>query len=108
MVLLLKKYDRFRQRKMLKGKNILYGSGLYLAAIWALYNQKKVTYKDQKELEASVPMIGGRKSIGGQKDAILRERAAKWGQFKKSKQFAEDPKSFEEFGAKFVKLGYVR
>ena len=93
---------------MLKGKNILYGSGLYLAAIWALYNQKKVTYKDQKELEDQVPMIAGRKSIGKSKSGISQYRQRAWATFQQSKQFKEDPKSFEDFQKSYVKLGYAR
>ena len=92
---------------MLKGKNILYGSGLYLAAIWALYNQKKVTYKDQKELEASVPLMATPKSTKG-KDAFTAFRGREWQKFQGTEKYKADPKSFEEFGKSYVKLGYVR
>ena len=46
---------------MLKGKNILWGTALYLGAIWGLYNQKKITFKDKAELEQAVGNIGVRK-----------------------------------------------
>ena len=51
---------------MLKGKNILWGTALYLGAIWGLYNQKKITFKDKAELEQAVGRIGVRK--GATKD----------------------------------------
>ena len=51
---------------MLKGKNILWGTALYLGAIWGLYNQKKITFKDKAELEQAVGQIAVRK--GATKD----------------------------------------
>ena len=91
---------------MLKGTNILYGTALYLAAIWALYDQKKVTFKDQKELEAKVGMVAIRKATGKDKKKIAGVRAQQWEAFKATKRFADKDQS--EFEKKFVKLEYVR
>ena len=91
---------------MLKGKNILAGTALYLAAIWALYDQKKVTFKDQKELEAQVSMVGIRKATGKDKKKIEGVRAQRWEAFQGTKGYVE--KDQAEFGKKFVKLEYVR
>ena len=91
---------------MLKGKNILAGTALYLAAIWALYDQKKVTFKDQKELEAKVGMVAIRKATGKDKKKIEGVRARRWEAFQGTKGYVE--KDQAEFGKKFVKLEYVR
>ncbi len=41
---------------MIKGTNILWGTGVYAAALWALYGTKAVTFKDQKEVEKTIPL----------------------------------------------------
>ncbi len=94
---------------MLSGKNILYGTALYLAAIWGLYEQKKITFKDQKELEATVTMVGIRKRVGSSKKDIAQQRATMWGEFEKTSKFASGKaEDFGEQQKKFVKLEYVR
>ncbi len=105
-----KKKGAFKQKqKMLSGKNILYGTALYLAAIWGLYEQKKITFKDQKELEATVTMVGIRKRVGSSKKDIAQQRATMWGEFEKTSKFASGKaEDFGEQQKKFVKLEYVR
>ena len=40
----------------MKGKNILYGTALYLAAIYAVYGTKAVVYKDEDALRAKLSL----------------------------------------------------
>ena len=94
---------------MLKGKNILFGTALYLAAIWGLYDQKKITFKDQKELEGTVTMVAVRKQIGSNKASIKEQRGRMWGAFEQTEKFkAGKAEDFTEQQKKFVKLEYVR
>ena len=92
---------------MLKGTNILYGTGLYLAAIWALYGQKKITFKDQKEIDqlANIVLRKGIKDKKGFKAA--RER--RFGEFTSSKRFeGQDVKDWKEFREAYEKKQWVR
>ena len=92
---------------MLKGMNILYGTGLYVAAIWALYMGKKVTFKDQKEIDA-LPNIAIRKATKD-KQGYQRARAGKFAAFTKGKRFeGEDTKDWTEFQREFEKKQWVR
>jgi hypothetical protein len=93
---------------MLSGKNILWGTALYLGTIWALYDMKKITFKDKEELEAQVTGIGLRKTTKG-KEAFTRVRTARYEEFAAGptgQAMTETGRT--EFGKKFVKLGYVR
>ena len=82
---------------MLKGKNILAGTALYLGAIWALYSQKKITFENKEELEKIVGTIGTRKRLKGNKSEIARHRGEEWGRFAKTKQFTDvkNPKDWD-------------
>ena len=95
---------------MLKGKNILAGTALYLGAIWALYSQKKITFKDKEELEQVVASIGVRKGAKGNKTAIARIRGEQWTQFAKTKQFTDvkNPKDWDEFAKSYKEQTWVR
>ncbi len=93
---------------MLSGKNILWGTALYLGTIWALYDMKKITFKDKEELEAQVAGIGLRKTTKG-KEAFARVRGVAFKEFEAGPTGQAMTKTGrEEFGKKFVKLGYVR
>lgn len=95
---------------MLKGKNILAGTALYLGAIWALYSQKKITFKDKDELEKIVASIGVRKGAKGNKTAISRIRGERWGQFTQTKQFTDvkNPKDWKEFEKSYKEQTWIR
>ena len=98
---------------MLKGKNILAGTALYLGAIWALYNQKKVTFKDKTELEAVVQTIGERKRFAGSKTSkqdIQKARGVIWDRFEKTKQYTEvkNPKDWDSTAKAFKEATWYR
>ena len=38
----------------MKGKNILYGTALYLATIFAVYGTKAVTYQDEDTIQRKI------------------------------------------------------
>ena len=92
---------------MLKGTNILYGTGLYLAAIWALYGQKKITFKDQKEIDQLANIVL-RKGIKG-KDGFKAARQQRFRAFTSGKRFeGQDTKDWKEFQEAYEKKQWVR
>ena len=95
---------------MLKGKNILAGTALYLGAIWALYSQKKITFENKEELEKIVGTIGVRKGAKGNKTAIARIRGEEWDRFAKTKQFTDvkNPKDWDDAAKKFKEATWYR
>ena len=94
---------------MLKGKNILWGTALYLGAIWGLYDMKKITFKDKKELETIVERINLRKQLKGKKDGIKSFRAGEWAKFEQTDVYKEGKaKDFEDQKKAYLKLGYAR
>ena len=64
------------------GKNGLWAAAIYLGSLVAVYNRKKVTYKDDKEIDA-LPSVAFRKSLKGKsksekESAVRAERAKKY------------------------------
>ena len=41
----------------MKGKNILYGTALYLATIFAVYGTKAIVYKDEEALARKIKTL---------------------------------------------------
>ena len=96
---------------MLKGKNILWGSALYLGSIYLLYGSKQTTYKDQDEVKSANPLIRIRETGSGE-DHVRRTRAQQWKAYADTKQykkaFSKDATKAEEAKSEFMKLEYVR
>ena len=96
---------------MLKGKNILWGTALYLGTIYALYQNKKVTYKDQTELEASNPRIKIRADMpvgdAKRKAYILQQRQGFMREYAQTAVGQKD-KNIKKFQTEYEKQEYVR
>ena len=63
------------------GKNGLYAAGLYFAALFAVYGQKKTGFKDDKEIDAIAILVArkakpDKAAIAGYRTRILQSRAS--------------------------------